>query len=122
RLRSTASGDVAAYDDRDNLVELRRGEAWTRFRYDSLDNLVEITWSDRDETWIAAYDGLGRRIWKEYGGRRTEYWWDDDRLAAEVDPDGRLRVYAYATADAFVPFMFLDYDGVDSAPETGRAH
>src|SRR5690606_22074726 len=45
RLRSTASGDIATYDDRDNLVELRRGEAWTHFRYDSLDNLVEITWS-----------------------------------------------------------------------------
>lgn len=122
RLRSVA-GERFTYDARDNLIEVVRAEgAWTRFTYDSLDNLVGIAWSNRDEVWAAGYDGLGRRTHKTYGSRRTEYYWDDDRLAAEVAPDGRLRLYVYATADAFVPFLFLDYDSVHAEPDSGAAH
>ena len=43
----------------------------TRFTYDSADQLIAVSWSDRSETWQAAYDGLGRRVWREYGGART---------------------------------------------------
>ena len=122
RLRSVA-GERFTYDGRDNLIEVvRADDAWTQFTYDSLDNLVGIAWSDRDEMWAAGYDGLGRRTHKTYGGRRTEYYWDDDRLAAELAPDGRLRLYVYATADAFVPFLFLDYDSVHANPDSGVAH
>ena len=115
-------GEKATYDDRDNLIELRRGIEWTRFSYDSLDNLVRVQWSDREQVWTAAYDGLGRRIWKQYGDARTEYYWDDDRLAAEIGPDGGVRVYAYTTSDAFVPFAFVDYDGLDAEPFDGRIY
>ncbi|MBL4890172.1 MAG: hypothetical protein JKX97_09160 [Candidatus Lindowbacteria bacterium] len=115
-------GEVASYDDRDNLIELRRGIEWTRYAYDSLDNLARVQWSDREKVWTAAYDGLGRRTWKQYGEARTEYYWDDDRLAAEITPNGKFRLYVYASADAFVPFLWLDYDSVEADPSEGTPH
>lgn len=121
RLRKIG-GEVATYDERDTLIELRRGVEWTRFSYDSLDNLIRVQWSDRDESWTAAYDGLGRRTRKQYGDERTEYYWDDDRLGAEVGPDGRVRTYVYATSDALVPFAFVDYDDADADPMDGRLY
>ena len=121
RLRKVA-GEVATYDERDNLIELRRGVEWTRFSYDSLDNVVCVRWSDREEIWTAAYDGLGRRTWKQYGDARTEYYWDDDRLGAERAPDGRIRIYVYTTSDALVPFAFVDYDDAEADPLDGRVY
>ena len=111
------------YDHRDNIVEIRHpnGE-WTRFRYDGFDQLTKIKWSDRTDIWRAEYDGLGRRVRKQYGWRTWEYYWDDDRLACEVDPEGRLRIYVYASEDAFVPFMWVDYASVDAEPADGRAY
>ena len=46
--------------------------------------------------WTAAYDPLGRRVWKAWGEHKVEYFWDTDRLAAERDEMGRTRVYVYA--------------------------
>lgn len=94
----------------------------THYTYDSADQLIEVTWSDRPEKWQAAYDGLGRRLWREYGGKRTDFYWDGDRLAGEVAPDGALRVYVYQNEDALVPFMWLDYAGKDADPTSGVAH
>ncbi|HTV22428.1 MAG TPA: RHS repeat-associated core domain-containing protein, partial [Polyangiaceae bacterium] len=100
----------------------RQGGPVVDYRYDSQDHLVEVRWSDRDEVWRAAYDGLGRRLWREYAGLRTDFYWDGDRLAAERAPDGALRVYVYANEDALVPFLWLDYESDDAAPESGTAH
>jgi len=94
----------------------------THYTYDSHDQLVEAAFSDRAEVWRAAYDGLGRRLWREYAGRRTDFYWDGDRLAAEVAPDGALRVYVYPNEDALVPFLFLDYASADADPASGVAH
>ncbi len=94
----------------------------TTHTYDSRGQLLEVSWSDRPERWTAAYDGLGRRVWRQYGDERTEFYWDGDRLAAEIDPKGRVRVYAYANQDALTPFMWLDYDGVDAEPASGKAY
>jgi RHS repeat-associated protein len=92
------------------------------YHYDSKDQLIEVRWSDRSETWRAGYDGLGRRLYTQYGDKRSELYWDGDRLAAEVDPDGKLRLYAYLNQDALVPFCFIDYASLQAAPQSGRIY
>lgn len=111
------------YDQRRRLVKRTKYDGHeTRYVYDSANQLIGVSWSDRAETWSAGYDGLGRRIWREYGGKRTTFYWDGDRLAGEVDAAGALRLYAYPNVDALVPFMWLDYRSVDAEPESGVAH
>lgn len=111
------------YDERNHLAEHDDGAGGvTRYRYDSLDMLVGITWSGREEAWTAAYDGLRRRVHKAFGGKRTEYYWDGDRLAAEIGPEGALRIYVYPGPEALVPLLFIDYDGAGAAPGSGRVY
>jgi RHS repeat-associated protein len=118
-LRS-ADTERFEHDERYRLKSHDRpGGAIVNYRYDSLGQLVEVTWNERPEVWRAAYDGLGRRVWREYAGRRTDFYWDGDRLAAERAPDGRVRVYVYANPDALVPFLWLDYENLDAEPESG---
>jgi RHS repeat-associated protein len=93
----------------------------TKYRYDNLGQLIEVDFSDGEASWRAGYDALGRRIWREFAGKRTEFYWDGDRLAAEIAPDGALRIYVYPNTDALVPFMWLDYSDVNAAPEDGEA-
>jgi RHS repeat-associated protein len=83
---------------------------------------VEVSWGGQAETWTAGYDALDRRVFKALGGARTDYYWDGDRLAAEIGPGGAVRLYVYPSAEAIVPLLFVDYDHVDAAPESGRAH
>jgi RHS repeat-associated protein len=73
-------------------------------------------------SWSACYDGLGRRIATESREGRREFYWDGDRLAAEVLPDGRLRVYQYATAAALVPLGFVQYASRDAGIGTGDSY
>jgi RHS repeat-associated protein len=122
RLRA-AGGERFRYDTRAHLAEQQSpsGET-TRYRYDSLGMLVEVAWSGRAETWTAAYDGLGRRMHKELGGKRTTYFWDGDRIAAESGPTGAVRLYVYPGPEALVPLLFLDYDSVDADPASGRVY
>jgi RHS repeat-associated protein len=117
-----AEGERFGYDARNHLAEriTDAGEV-TRYRYDSLDMLVEISWSGREARWTAGYDGLRRRLYKSLGNERTDYYWDGDRLAAEVGPTGALRIYVYPAPSALVPFMFIDYAGIDASPESGKA-
>lgn len=112
------------YNDR-NHVAIRRVFAGSWFyRYDNLDQLIEAHWQPSDErpsdVWRAEYDGLGRRIAKEWKGRRWEYWWDGDRLAAERTPDGKLRWYLYAGPNAFSPIGIVIYESENSDPRDGR--
>lgn len=122
RLRA-AGGERFRYGHR-NHVEERRAEGGetVRYRYDSSDMLVEVSWSGREEAWRAGYDGLRRRVYKALGEARTDYFWDEHRLAAEVGPTGALRLYVYAGPDALVPLMFIDYEGVDADPASGGAY
>jgi RHS repeat-associated protein len=113
-----ANGSRFVYDHRDNVVE-RQGDRPCRYRHDSRDLLVGCTIADQGE-WTARYDPLGRRIDKTWRGRRTEFLWDTDRLAGEIAPDGRFRLYVYEDAFAVVPFLFIDYESVDADPRSGR--
>jgi RHS repeat-associated protein len=108
------------YDSRYRLAKRVRYDATeTTYTYDSADQLVRVAWNDRPQVWEAGYDGLGRRLWREYAGERTDFYWDGDRLAAEKSADGALRMYVYSNHDSLVPFMWIDYTSVDSDPTSG---
>lgn len=124
RLAATAD-ETFEYDARDRIA-LRRGRdgAVIRLVYDSFDMLRSIERVDAagiaEPPWSAGYDASGRRLWTQIGDRRREFYWDGDRLAAELDPTGAVRIYAYAGPDALVPLAFTDYDSVDADPASGR--
>ena len=120
---ATSSLGTFRYNDRNHLAEFARADGVrTFFHYNSKDLLVEVSWSDRPEVWTAGYDGLCRRTHQAYGGQTTHYYWDGDRLAAELGPDGRFRLYIYANESSLSPFLFIDYPSCDAAPAEGRAY
>ena len=114
------NADQCFYDDRDHLSRREGPDGTTKYTYDSRDLLVGI--ESPGLSYQAVHDGLGRRTKKTVNGQTWHYYWDTDRLAAEVFPDGRLRVYVYPDAFALVPMLFLDYDSVDADPATGKRY
>ena len=112
------SADQCFYNDRDHLSRREGPGGTTVYQYDSRDLLVGI--EGPGLSYQGMHDGLGRRTQKTINGRTWHYYWDTDRLAAEVFPDGRLRVYVYPDAFALVPMLFLDYDSVDADPASGK--
>ncbi|WP_080970748.1 RHS repeat-associated core domain-containing protein [Burkholderia cepacia] len=122
RLSTTSSG-IFRYNERNHLAEeISRSGRRTTYWYDSMDLLVKIEWSDRPEIWTAEYDGLCRRTTKSIGKNKTSYYWDGDRLAAEVESSGGVRIYIYVNESALLPFMLIDYDDADASTDTGRPY
>lgn len=120
---STAGSSVFRYNDRNHLAqEIGADGRRTSYRYNGLDLLVEVESSEHPGVWTAEYDGLSRRIAKTSAAGRTEYYWDGDRLAAERSPDGALRLYVYANDEAFLPIMFIDYESIDEASQSGTPY
>ncbi|NTY41638.1 RHS repeat-associated core domain-containing protein [Burkholderia diffusa] len=120
---SSASCGAFRYNSRNHLAEqIEENNRRTTYHYNSMDLLVQVKWSDRQESWRSEYDGLCRRIAKAMGQARTQYFWDGDRLAAEAAPDGRLRIYVYVNEASYLPFMFIDYPSCDAEPESGSAY
>jgi RHS repeat-associated protein len=119
RLR-TANGDEFEYNGRNNIAARRGAGATTRYHYDSRDMLTSCETPAGE--WRAIYDPLGRRISKTFGRRRREFYWDSDRLAAEVDEDGRVRIYVYADAFAMTPILFVEYESIDADPASGKRY
>ncbi len=114
--------DTFEHNARHHLTSRTGPSGTTRYHYDGADMLVRIERrgpAGHEETWRATYDPYGRRAWKEWSGGRVEFFWDGDRLAAEQDADGRLRVYVYPDERAMVPLLFVDYPTVDADPEEG---
>ncbi|MBZ0118130.1 MAG: DUF6531 domain-containing protein [Sandaracinaceae bacterium] len=91
------------------------------YKYDARDQLVAVLWNGQ-LYWKAEYDAIGRRIEKNVAGEVTRYYWDADRLAAELFHDGRLRVYVYPDAFALVPLCFIDYASEDADPRAGECY
>jgi RHS repeat-associated protein len=120
RLQS-ANGDKFEYDRRNNISARTGSAGTTRYHYDSRDMLVRIERSGQTD-WTAGYDPLGRRVWTASGTREVQYFWDTDRLAAERDESGRVRVYIYADHFAMVPLMFVDYPSASAEPADGRCY
>ncbi|WP_080439556.1 RHS repeat-associated core domain-containing protein [Burkholderia ubonensis] len=120
---STASRGQYRYDERNHLSEeTGRDGRRTRYHYDSMDLLVRVDWSDRLDAWTAEYDGLCRQVIARTGDVATAYYWDEDRLAAQVEANGKLRIFVYVDETSLVPFMFVDYPGVDAPVASGREY
>lgn len=119
-----ANGGELEYDHRNNVSVWRRPEGEARrelrFHRDALDRLRRI--DGLDQAWSAEYDPLGRRTHKRFGAACTEYFWDTDRLAAEVRPDGRVRVFVYVDDFSLTPWLAIDYDSLDADPASGKLH
>ena len=112
-----ANGERFSYDYRGNLVLREDEERTTRYEYDSNEQLIRSMLRGRE--WRSDYDALGRRTKKRYSGQTTNYYWDNDRLAAEISDDGGIRIYLYANEWALAPFLYLDYRHIDSDPQSG---
>lgn len=121
-----ANGERYEYNHRHHLSKRVREGGELSYDYDSRDRLSVAFWQGKDGRtwgWDAEYDGLGRRIRKSPGYHdHHHYYWDTDRLAAELLPDGRCRVYVYPDAFAMVPMLFVDYASVDADPASGRRY
>ncbi|WP_437755897.1 RHS repeat-associated core domain-containing protein [Sorangium sp. So ce1389] len=111
------------YNARNHLEEQQIDDGVkVTYRYDGSGMLVEAAWGGRAEVWTARYDGLHRRIYKALGAARTEQYWDEHRLVAEIGPTGTLRIYVYPGSEALVPLMFIDYGSIEADPASGRAY
>lgn len=88
-----------------------------RYHYNSRDMLVAV--DGPDGLWQAEYDAIGRRVRAWQDGIEQLFFWDTDRLAAEVLASGMLRVYVYADPLALTPVAFLDYSDIDADPASG---
>lgn len=115
-----ANGGELEYDHRNNVAVWRREGRQLRFHRDALDQLRSI--DGLEQPWSAEYDPLGRRTRKTFGPASTQYFWDTDRLAAEVQNDGRLRVYVYADDFSLTPWLVIDYASVDAEPASGALY
>jgi len=120
QLRS-AHGQRFHYDARGHVSRRDTLFGSVYYQRNSLEQLIKLS-APRLE-FDAVYDPLGRRTQKTVNGQTTQYYWDSDRLAAEVYPDGRLRVYVYAApALSLVPMMFIDYAGAEADPDSGQRY
>ena len=118
--------EVFEYNHRDHIgVRKSRADGKSvRYQYDSFDMLIAIETVSAngtvEPTWQYAYDALGRRTEVRCGGYKRQFFWDADRLAAEIQPNGALRIYQYAGPGALSPLSFTDYANADAAPESGK--
>jgi RHS repeat-associated protein len=122
---SASATEVFEHDRRDRVAGRRQRDGGrVRYRWNSLDMLIgcELEHANGQRSWRADYDAIGRRLYTESEDGRREFYWDGDRLAAEIDGDGRLRIYLYAGYEALVPLAFIDYPNVEAAPESGTLY
>lgn len=115
-----ANGEHYGYNNRGDLSERQGPKSTTRYEYDALDMLVRC--DINGETWTASYDGLCRRIQKTWRGETTRYYWDGFRLSVEVRQNGSFRIYIYVDSVALSPFLFIEYDGLDQEPTSGKRY
>lgn len=114
----TANGEEFEYNDRNHICRRAGNTGTTKYEYDSRDQLVRVE-SERG-IWTAEFDAMGRRVRKTFNGATTEYLWNTDQLAGEIDPTGRFRLYIYADPLALTPMMFVEYESIDAEPDLGR--
>ncbi|HKX63506.1 MAG TPA: RHS repeat-associated core domain-containing protein, partial [Verrucomicrobiae bacterium] len=119
RLQSVG-GERFTYNPRHQVAEVRGMAGATRYQYDSREQLIGV--DDGEHQWKASYDPLGRRTTKQYRSQEIQYYWDGERLVAEVHKDGRTRIYVYVDDTALVPLLFIDYAKPDAAPGTGTRY
>jgi RHS repeat-associated protein len=106
------------YDERNHVAERNELAGVTAYEYDSNDQLIRCKTPHGE--WTATYDALGRRVSKTWLGKTTRFYWDRERLAAELSPHGGVRVYVYMSDETRTPFLAIDYDHIDADPASGR--
>jgi RHS repeat-associated protein len=116
---AAANGRQFSYDLRHHIAEQYGAGGGIRYHYDSRDMLVGV--ENPGWAWRADYDALGRRVRTVQGGAEHLFFWDTDRLAAEITGSGLLRVYVYADPTALTPLAFVDYPHQDADPGDGAA-
>lgn len=114
-----ASNAQFQYNRRYNLEKHTENGCCKTYSYDSQDRLVKVSWDDGRPDWTAAYDGLGRRLYKAQGDKKTIFYWEGDRLAAEQEEGGCLRIYTYPNNSALVPIIITDYESGNCEPQSG---
>jgi RHS repeat-associated protein len=115
------------HDDRERVSRrLSRDGSSTSYVYDTFDMLLSAerrSPTDKVEwRFEAEYDALGQRVLTKSKDGKREFFWDHDRLSAEILPDGRLRVFQYASRGALTPLGFVEYEGRDEDPRTGKSY
>ncbi len=81
--RLTARGAVVYERDANSrIIAARAGDKVTRYVWDSFGQLVRVMHPDGSLT-AFGYDGLGRRVYKDHGGKRTDFYWAGDDLLCE---------------------------------------
>jgi RHS repeat-associated protein len=116
----TANGCRFEYNNRNHLARRIEPSGTIEYEYDTEDRLTRCV--TPEGVWRARYDALGRRISKTWKGHTTEYYWDRERLVTEVFSDGRVRIYVYVDTRARIPFMFVEYDDLNTDPASGRLY
>ncbi len=114
---AAANGERFGYNIRQHIAERQSTNGPIAYRYDSRDMLVAV--EGPNWIWQAEYDALGRRVRAWQGELEQRFFWDTDRLAAEVFASGLLRIYVYADALALTPIAFVDYADQDTEPGEG---
>jgi RHS repeat-associated protein len=112
-----ANGEQVEYDSHGRMSLRRTSRGIYRYAYNARGWLTGVETPEGE--WRADYDPLGRRASCSFGSGRREFFWDNDRLAAEMDETGQLRVYLYADLFAVVPIVVLEYESVDVELATG---
>ena len=113
-----ANGERFSYDIRQHVSERRGPRGVTLYRYNSRDMLVQA--QTPGGPWQAEYDAIGRRVRVCWARCERQFFWDTDRLAAEIREDGMLRVYIYADERALTPLAFIDYPDMNADPSKGQ--
>ena len=116
---SAANGARFKYNDRNHIVAREAAEGVIQYHYDSQDKLTRIEMPDGE--WTAQYDPLGRRISKNTNQNCTKFFWDTDRLTAQVFENGRLRIFVYPDHFALTPILSIDYESLGTDPKTGQS-
>jgi RHS repeat-associated protein len=114
---AAANGERFTYDLRHHIRERHASGVTVVYRYDSRDMLISV--ERPDGVWQAEYDALDRRVRAWQGEAEQRFFWDTDRLAAEVFPSGMLRIYVYADTLALTPVAFIDYPDMEADPAEG---
>ena len=114
---AAANGEQFAYDPRHHIAERLGPAGAVSYRYDSCDMLVAVQGPGWE--WRAEYDAIGRRTRVWQGETEHHFFWDTDRLAAEIFASRLLRVYVYADSLALTPVAFVDYPNQDADPAEG---
>jgi RHS repeat-associated protein len=114
---AAANRERFVYNSRHHISQRQGPIGLVVYQYDSRDMLVAV--ERPDCVWQAEYDAIGRRVRAWQGEAEQRFFWDTDRLAAELFASGMLRIYVYADALALTPVAFVDYSSTDADPAEG---